>query len=66
MNIPSVGYPASISQMVANLAQNVQNEPDSPAKARLVTATRAYILEVREYMAATIVHPPRREEDGSD
>lgn len=51
---------------MSDLAQTIENEPDSPAKARLITATRAYILEVREYMASTIVYPPKREEDGSD
>lgn len=45
----------SISQTVADLAQTIENEPDSAAKAGLVMATRSYILEVREYMAATIV-----------
>lgn len=58
----------SISQTVADLAQTIENEPDSVAKAGLIRATRAYILEVREYMAETIVHgdPTKgREEDES-
>lgn len=56
----------SLSQQVADIAQNVADRPDSRAKDKLTMATRAYVLAVREYEAETVVAEDPKSVDHSE